>query len=807
MVEQVVQRSDNGVSSSKRLFVVPFQDYLEDILLAEIRDKEGKESLLYPSHLLPTIARLVSAFDNSGVENIDIFGGRIKRFGMQYDNYSIDNADAVYGQEVHIHQLYNTLEGLKIGRNQNRIISLVGMKGTGKSNLLRLISKAYIEYSNKDENQRYITEIRLPFDIANSNNGRLGFNGGGDNKSSISGGNAFYSYRCTDSPLMLIPREIRKNYLKNKGINADLIPPYLLESEMCSTCQSLEDIVFRYYTADLCEDSPEGNNLELFFDFFSKYLFATKHRLRNGKEVTMFEVNTQKSPDILRFSLQPEYVGNANIPIYPLSNMPLATSELLLFDDLRAFERYWEDIRSIVSSGIYKPFENIWISKDSVIIVASNEEIDNIGLFKQDTGLIDRIIKVPLPSILRYEDEIKIYKKNIDRIGENFIIDPNVPKLISIFAVSGRLNTPRIDNIENILKKKLDKGERKLLESMTILEKVLFYNKSNLNMYDEDFEVYPNLSDKKYFSDILISAVFRDYYDDGDLSILEGFKGPSVRAVQDLYFSLAEWCSRKREIKIITAFDLFDFLENFPLSLTVKWTDDWKKKDDKGYDSPSVQISQLYEFYMNLLERQVLLSAIYLDEGSFSRTTEKYLNLLGEWYEKGSDINLVTGQNKYFEGGKPVPINDLLYRIEEKDFGLSFKNDNREYVTESEMRHFRNGIMLFPQNNDPIGAELYLKRLIKNKIIKERKNGSYDLTLENLRNFPDQYLEGSISGVRSFISTESAFNADRTLKQGNTELFYGIIDNMIKRVGYSDISAVLAFKYYTDKRLSKTARK
>ena len=71
MVEQVVQRSDNGVSSSKRLFVVPFQDYLEDILLAEIRDKEGKESLLYPSHLLPTIARLVSAFDNSGVENID----------------------------------------------------------------------------------------------------------------------------------------------------------------------------------------------------------------------------------------------------------------------------------------------------------------------------------------------------------------------------------------------------------------------------------------------------------------------------------------------------------------------------------------------------------------------------------------------------------------------------------------------------------------------------------------------------------------------------------------------------------------
>ena len=814
MVEDLSQRIaiESPHTKNKLSLVLPFYQYLNDVVIHEINERKENGLLPYPLHLQPTISKLVHSFEYSGIKEIHVFGRKIRQFGMQFDNslidpvYSIDHADAVYGQEFHIYQLYTTLLGLQLGRNQNRIINLVGMKGTGKSNLLRLIGKTYTAYLNQEDNQKYITEIQLPFDITKTKReNSLGFHADGKDKDgSIHDGKYSYHFRCNDSPIFLIPKEIRKKYLEKIGVDITSIPPYILESEMCSSCQTLQDLVFRFFEERSDTFPLEKNDLETFFEFFTKYVFAVKHRIRNGREVTMFEVNTQKSPDILRFNLQPEYIGNGNVPVYPLNNMPLATSELMLFDDLRAFERYWEDVRSIVSSGVYKPFENLWMSKDSVIIVASNEEIDNVEPFKHDTGLIDRIIKVPLPSILRYGEEIQVYSRNINKLKEQYELDPNITKLVNMFAVAGRVNVPRTENIEKLSKRKLQDHELKAINSLTSLEKVLLYNGD-----EEDFEIFPKLANKAIFSDNLVAAIHRDYYEVDDLLSMEGFKGPSVRGIQDLYTYLADWCLTRRELDkpIIMGFDLIESLGNFPTNLMIKWFPEWNRASSNprndaernGYGHPPTIVKLLKNFYHNLLEKQVIFSTVELSEDSFFYTAEKYLDLLKEWVTNDQKPDVKTKQNKYAFGNENVTINWMLANIEKEQFDQKEALTEQSYIVDSVVQNFRGKVLRYARENGDERTKLHLRTFIADKIVNDKKSKEYNTTLENINPYIEKFFSGEIPApTKAIVASTNGSDID-----DYRDIFYRTTRNMIKNFKYSDITSAFALEYYINKRLRK----
>lgn len=338
--------------------------------------------------------------------------------------------------------IYQSVEHIKVGHARGStgkyILILVGPPGAGKSTFVKILAKALENYNN-----RPVFKIK------------------GCPKS--------------EEPLHLIPRYMREYVSQQKKdcpeCRDSATPKHLhlgirVEGDLCPVCR---DLLEKKYTDD--DGAVRWSEVPL-----ETFTFSIQGRRGIGS----FEPSNEISSDTTALS------GRENIGI--TSNPKFGHKHPLAFEisgEIPAGERGIVEGREITSSDpkVLRIFFSVaeekelkiegsffpHLSVDTMVIGHTNlTAFKEFSGNKKYEGLHDRFIVVPFNYPLKIKDEVKLYRKLIEKESD-FIklqkchIAPGALELAALFAILTRLN-PSQKGIDALTKAKIYNGERILME-------------------------------------------------------------------------------------------------------------------------------------------------------------------------------------------------------------------------------------------------------------------------------------------------------------------------------------------------------
>ncbi|MBQ6819679.1 MAG: PrkA family serine protein kinase [Clostridium sp.] len=347
--------------------------------------------------------RIYDIIINKGVEvlkNDDnhrikkIYGNeQIKKYGFFKDDF--------FGIDKVIMKLVNYFHSASMkGEEARQILYLIGPVGAGKSSLVEVLKRALVEaepiYSLKD----------CPMH---------------------------------EEPLHLIPNHLRKDFENMLGVK--------IEGDLCPVC--------KYRLLHEYKGKYENFLVE-------KKNFSIRSRKGIGV-VPPVDANNQDtsvlngSIDISKMDLYPE----DDPRIFSL-NGAFNVGNRGLVEFIEIFKNDVEYLHTIITAtqekSIPSPGKGAMIYFDGVIVAHSNEAEWN--KFKSDhtnEAILDRIVKIEVPYCLELDEEVKIYKKIIDKSNFNPHIAPHTLEIAATFAILSRI-TPSA-KVDPITKVKIYNGE------------------------------------------------------------------------------------------------------------------------------------------------------------------------------------------------------------------------------------------------------------------------------------------------------------------------------------------------------------
>ena len=97
-------------------------------------------------------------------------------------------------------------------------------------------------------------------------------------------------------------------------------------------------------------------------------------------------------------------------------------------------------ITATQEKNVPSPGKQAMIYFDGVILAHCNEaEWNKFKSEHTNEAILDRIVRVNVPYTLEYEQEVRIYKKLVDRSDFNYHIAPHTLEVAAMFAVLSRL--------------------------------------------------------------------------------------------------------------------------------------------------------------------------------------------------------------------------------------------------------------------------------------------------------------------------------------------------------------------------------
>lgn len=256
-------------------------------------------------------------------------------------------------------------------------------------------------------------------------------------------------------PLHLLPRHLRKEFENrlNLRISGDLCPPcrYMLKSKF----------------------TREDGSIEWWNVPVTTFSFS----IQGTRGIGSFEPSDERSQDVT------ELVGRENISISSAHgpDHPYAYSLTGEFEKANRGICEWREMiksnEKLLWVGISLAEEQEikvqgssfpHISVDTVVIGHTNlTEFAKFSASQDNEALHDRIYVVPFPYPLRVQDEVKIYRKLIERESDfdslKCHIAPGSLELAALFAVLTRLTSSKM-GIAPLVKAKIYNGEKTLTE-------------------------------------------------------------------------------------------------------------------------------------------------------------------------------------------------------------------------------------------------------------------------------------------------------------------------------------------------------
>jgi serine protein kinase len=241
-----------------------------------------------------------------------------------------------------------------------------------------------------------------------------------------------------EEPLHLIPRSLRDDFLEMYGIQ--------IEGDLCPICR--HTLINEY----------EG-------DYTKFPITQSSFSVRGRKGVGVvppMDPNTQDtslligSEDISKLDLYPE-----DDPRVLSLNGAFNVGNRGIVEFVEVFKNEIEFLHTMITAtqekNVPSPGKQAMIYFDGVILAHCNEaEWNKFKSEHTNEAILDRIVRVNIPYSLEFEQEVKIYKKLIDRSDYNYHLAPHTLEIAAMFAVLSRLKPS--NKVDPLTKMKIYNG-------------------------------------------------------------------------------------------------------------------------------------------------------------------------------------------------------------------------------------------------------------------------------------------------------------------------------------------------------------
>jgi serine protein kinase len=482
-----------------------------------------------------------------------------------------------------------------------RVILLHGPVGSAKSTIARLLKTGLEAYSRTREGSLYTYEWIIPEDLRH-----------------ITGGEAIFPSPMNEDPLRLIPQEWRSKAFEKLGLN-DADRSVRINGDLNPACRLIFRELMNHYSGDW---SKVIDHIRI-----KRLILSEKDRVGIGT----FQPKDEKNQD------STELTGDINykkIALFGSDSDPrafnfdgefnIANRGIIEFIEILKLDvAFLYDLLGATAEHKIKPKKFPQTDIDEVIIGHTNEaEYRKLLSNEFMEALRDRTIKVDIPYITRFDQEVRIYQKDFvgDKVRGKHIA-PHTLEMAAMWAILTRLEDP----------KKHD---------LSLLQKLKLYNGKTLPGFTQD-----NVKELR------------------KETIREGMDGISPRYIQD---KISNALVSERSENGINPFMVLNEMAS-GLKQNSMITDE--KIKDRYLKLLDVVRGEYEEIVKNEVQR-----AISSDEDAIKRLCANYIDHIKAYTQKEKVKNPYTGQDEQ-------PDERLMRSIETKiDISESRKDDFRREI-------------------------------------------------------------------------------------------------------------------------------
>ncbi|BHH83609.1 serine protein kinase PrkA [Desulforhopalus sp. 52FAK] len=363
-----------------------------------------------------------------------------------------------FADRLFANRLMRHVDSFKVGAKQNKIYIFDGPHGSGKSTFLNNFLQKFEEYANSPQGSRYEVVWRMKHDKAmsethnlNAITDKLAWVLENDGQNNLAAGvkcackedaelGSYFDVPCPshDNPLLLIPKEIRRQFFddlfENDEIKWHLFTEkkydWLFHEEPCTICVSMYQELLRKF-----QDPMKVMECV----FARPYIFNR----RIGEGVSVFNPGDKPlrhgvmTSEMIQRSLDSFFTSGKRVS-YLYSRYAKTNNGIYALMDIKSHntDRLME-LHNIISDGVHK-VEDIEEQVDSLLFALMNPEdkklLDDLHAFA------DRVQYINIPYVLDLQTEVDIYRENFGKhIDEGFL-----PRVLHNFAriiIATRLRT------------------------------------------------------------------------------------------------------------------------------------------------------------------------------------------------------------------------------------------------------------------------------------------------------------------------------------------------------------------------------
>ena len=355
--------------------------------------------------------------------------------------------DAIFGLDVHLMKLVNTMKAAAAGYGpEKRVILLHGPVGSSKSTIARLLKKGLEAYSRTPEGAMYTYSwINLGEVLKMENTMRSPMN---------------------QDPLYLIPPERREAVLTLINKNRDRGTQIRMEGDLSPACRYVYTELMRHY---------QGDWEKLVKNHITVHRLVLSERDRIG--IGTFQPKDEKNQDSteltgdINYRKIAEYGSDSDPRAFNFDGeFNIANRGMIEFIEVLKLDvAFLYDLLTASQEHKIKPKKFAQCDIDEVIIGHTNEpEYKKLQSNEFMEALRDRTVKIDVPYITKLKEEVKIYEKSFNSNTVPHIhIAPHTLEMSAMWAVLTRLEEPKKANL-------------------TLMQKLKLYNGKTTQQYTED---------------------------------------------------------------------------------------------------------------------------------------------------------------------------------------------------------------------------------------------------------------------------------------------------------------------------------
>jgi serine protein kinase len=550
--------------------------------------------------------RMYDMIIESGTEEYVDFKKQVVRYKF-FDDAKNNGKDAVFGLDIALMKLVNVLRSAALGYGtEKRVILLHGPVGSAKSTICRMLKKGTEAYSKSENGAMYTFEWI-------DTKGDLGGLLGKEVKS--------FASPMHEEPLLLIPEEMRTQTYEQLNRGQEGTYRVNVEGELSPPSRFIFKALMEKYNGDLMKVLSHVKVKRLVLSEADRLGIGTfqpkDEKNQDSTELTgdinyrkIAEYGSDSDPRAFNFDGEFNVANRGIIEFVEVLKLDVA----FLYDLLGASQEHRVKPKKFAQTYI-----------DEVIIGHTNEpEYRRLQDNEFMEALRDRTVKIDIPYITRWKDEVNIYKKDFNSQKLRGIsIAPHTIEMAAMWAILTRLEKPKKANLTRVQKLKL-------------------YNGKTLPNYTED-----NVKELR------------------KETIREGLEGISPRYIQDK-LSNALVAAQQNNRGSVNPFMVMNELESGLKNHSLLSNEELKA----DYRELLGVVKQEYE---EIIKAEVQ-RAISADESALQRLCGNYIDNVKAYTQKEKVRNQFTGQDE-------EPDERLMRAIEEKiEIPESRKEDFRREV-------------------------------------------------------------------------------------------------------------------------------